>query len=295
MKNTLVNPHYQGSPTHLEPALYIVATPIGNLGDLSRRALEVLATAAVIAAEDTRRTGQLLSVEGIHTRMLAYHEHSATQVADQLVERVAAGEAVALVSDAGTPTISDPGYRLVRAMQDAGHKVVPIPGPCAAIAALSAAGLPSDRFAFEGFLPNRQEARTRRLEALAQSQATLIFYEAPHRLEATLADMQRVTGPAREAAIARELSKTFETIRRGPLAELAEWVRGDHNQSRGEIVLLLSPAPDESASDVDPALGDLLVAMAEHMPARRAAKLLAAYSGLRSRQLYDYLLTRRGD
>ena len=273
--------------------MYIVATPIGNLGDISRRALEVLSRVSCIAAEDTRRTGQLLSMEGIKARMLAYHEHSAPQVAEQLVARVAAGEAVALVSDAGTPTISDPGYRLVRIMQDAGLKVVPIPGPCAAIVALSASGLPSDRFAFEGFLPNRGEARRRRLELLAGAEATLVFYEAPHRILATLEDMQAVMGADREAALARELSKSFETIRRASLAALCEWVRGDANQSRGEIVLLLSPSRSESTATIDPALGELLLGMAEHMPARQAAKLASAYSGVRSRQLYDYLLTRR--
>lgn len=277
----------------MEPALYIVATPIGNLGDISRRALEVLAGVSCVAAEDTRRTGQLLSMEGIKARMIAYHEHSAPVVAEQLVARVVAGESVALVSDAGTPTISDPGYRLVRVMQDAGLKVVPIPGPCAAIVALSAAGLPSDRFAFEGFLPNRGEARRRRLESLAGAEATLIFYEAPHRILATLEDMQEVMGAGREAALARELTKSFETIRRAPLAKLCEWVREDANQSRGEIVLLLSPARTESGAGIDPALGELLRGMAEHMPARQAAKLLSAYSGVRSRQLYDYLLAHR--
>lgn len=272
-----------------------MGTPIGNLGDISRRAVEVLRGATCVAAEDTRRTGQLLSGEGIKTRMIAYHEHSAPQVAEQLVARVASGESVALVSDAGTPTISDPGYRLVRVMQDAGCKVIPIPGPCAAIVALSAAGLPSDRFAFEGFLPNRGEARRRRLELLSAVEATLVFYEAPHRILATLEDMQSVMGVDREAALARELTKSFETIRRAPLAELCAWVREDANQSRGEIVLLLSPAQSEAGAMVDPALGELLLGMAEHMPARQAAKLLASYSGVRSRQLYDYVLQHRDE
>ncbi|WP_439105700.1 16S rRNA (cytidine(1402)-2'-O)-methyltransferase [Congregibacter sp.] len=279
----------------MEPALYIVATPIGNLGDISRRALEVLSGVSCIAAEDTRRTGQLLNGEGIKTRMVAYHEHSAPQVAEQLASRIADGESVALVSDAGTPTISDPGYRLVRVIQDAGLRVVPIAGPCAAIVALSAAGLPSDRFAFEGFLPNRGEARRRRLEQLVATDATLIFYEAPHRILATLEDMQSVMGADREGALARELSKSFETIRRASLSQLCDWVREDANQSRGEIVLLLSPARAEQDTTIDPALGELLVGMAEHMPARQASKLLAAYSGVRSRQLYDFLLERRGE
>lgn len=277
----------------MEPALYIVATPIGNLGDMSRRAIEVLSHVSCIAAEDTRRTGQLLSGEGIKTPMLAYHEHSAPQVAEQLAARVAGGESVALVSDAGTPTISDPGYRLVRIMQDAGLKVVPLPGPCAAIVALSGSGLPSDRFAFEGFLPNRGEARRRRLDSLASADATLIFYEAPHRILATLEDMQEVMGAEREVVLARELTKSFETIRRAPLHELCDWVRDDANQSRGEIVLLLAPAKDQRDAEIDPAMGELLLGMAEHMPARKAAKLISAYSGLPSRQLYDYVLQHR--
>ncbi|WOJ98363.1 16S rRNA (cytidine(1402)-2'-O)-methyltransferase [Congregibacter brevis] len=277
----------------MEPALYIVATPIGNLGDVSRRALEVLSGVSCIAAEDTRRTGQLLSGEGIKTPMLAYHEHSAPQVAEQLAARIAGGESIALVSDAGTPTISDPGYRLVRVMQDAGLKIVPLPGPCAAIVGLSGSGLPSDRFAFEGFLPNRGEARRRRLESLAHADATLIFYEAPHRIVATLEDLQSVMGDDREAAIARELTKSFETIRRAPLRELCDWVRDDANQSRGEIVLLLAPSKDERGAQLDPALGELLLGIAEHMPARKAAKLVAGYSGLPTRQLYDFLLQHR--
>ena len=277
----------------MEPALYIVATPIGNLGDLSPRAREVLASADLIAAEDTRHTGQLLRHEGISTSTIAYHEHSLAAVADKLVARIRDGAAVALVSDAGTPTISDPGYRLVRAVQDAGLVVVPIPGACAAIAALSAAGLPSDRFAFEGFLPSRQEARCRRLQDLRAEDATLVFYEAPHRLTATLGDLCQIFGGQREAAIARELSKRFETIRRATLEELRAWVLGDDNQTRGEIVLLVAPDTSPGAAELDADLGRLLSGMAEHMPARQAAKLLAAYAGLNSRDLYNYLLANR--
>ena len=229
----------------MEPALYIVATPIGNLADISARARIVLSEASVIAAEDTRRTGQLLGHEGISTSMVAYHEHSPPSVAASIVGRIAAGEAVALVCDAGTPTISDPGYRLVREVQDQGLAVVPIPGPCAAITALSAAGLPSDRFSFEGFLPNKAEARRRRLESLATAPATLIFYEAPHRLVACIEDLVQVMGPDREGAIARELTKRFETVRRGGLAELAAWVAADTNQSRGELVVMVAPSGAE--------------------------------------------------
>lgn len=273
----------------MEPALYIVATPIGNLADISARARTVLSEVSVIAAEDTRRTGQLLGHEGIDTPMVAYHEHSPPSVAASIVERIAAGEAVALVSDAGTPTISDPGYRLVREVQDQGQVVVPIPGPCAAITALSAAGLPSDRFSFEGFLPNKAEARRRRLESLAAAPATLIFYEAPHRLVACIEDLVQVMGPHREGAIARELTKRFETVRRGGLGELAAWVASDTNQSRGELVVMVAPAPDGPGVTLDAELATLLRGMAEHMPPRKAAKLLAAYTGIASRELYEYL------
>lgn len=273
----------------MEPALYIVATPIGNLGDMSSRARSVLAGVSVIAAEDTRRTGQLLNHEGIDTPMVAYHEHSPASVAASIVERIANGEAVALVSDAGTPTISDPGYRLVRDVQDRGLVVVPIPGPCAAIVALSAAGLPSDRFAFEGFLPSKTQARKRRLEALSSAAATLIFYEAPHRLIACIEDLVQAMGPEREAAIGRELTKRFETVRRGRLDELAAWVGSDADQTRGELVVMVAPAPGGAAVTLDTELATLLRGMAEHMPPRKAAKLLSAYSGIASRELYEFL------
>lgn len=277
----------------MEPALYIVATPIGHLADISLRGIEVLRGCALIAAEDTRRTGQLLHAQDIATRMLAYHEHSAPAVAQKILDTVHGGRAVALVSDAGTPTISDPGYRLVRAAQEGGIRVVPVPGACAAIAALSASGLPSDRFAFEGFLPNRREARRKRLSDLVNASATLIFYEAPHRLRETLADMAELAGEAREAVLARELTKSFETIRRDTLSALLRWVDEDANQSRGEIVLLLAPAPRAPARELDAALSDLLLAMAEQMPARAAAKLLSAYSGIRTKTLYAHILELR--
>lgn len=277
----------------MEPALYIVATPIGNLADITRRALEVLEAADVVAAEDSRRTGQLLAAHGIDTKQVPYHEHSAAVVAERLLQQVADGGVVALVSDAGTPTISDPGYRLVRAAQEAGLAVIPVPGPCAAIAALSAAGLPSDRFSFGGFLPVRGEARRARLEEHAHSRATQIFYEAPHRILETLEDCVAILGAGREAAMARELTKRFETLRRGTLGSLLEWVAQDDNQRRGEIVLLIGPAPEQPSGALDPATRQLLEDLAELVPARKAAKLLARYTGRPARSLYDELLRRR--
>ena len=277
----------------MEPALYIVATPIGNLSDITERALEVLAGCSVVAAEDTRRTGQLLRGRDIATPMTPYHEHNAERATAGLLSRLEKGEAVALVSDAGTPTISDPGYRLVRAVQDAGHRVVPIPGACAAITALSASGLPSDRFYFEGFLPSRQQGRKTRLEALSGVDATLIFYESPHRIIECLADLEEVLGSEREAALAREVTKTFETIRRGSLADLAAWVRVDEDQSKGELVVLVGNAPQSGETEVNAELGALLIAIAEHMPAKQAAKTLSAYSGVKTKALYNYLIDRR--
>ena len=277
----------------MEPALYIVATPIGNLSDITERALEVLAGCAVVAAEDTRRTGQLLRGRDIATPMTPYHEHNAERATAGLLSRLEKGEAVALVSDAGTPTISDPGYRLVRAVQDAGHRVVPIPGACAAITALSASGLPSDRFYFEGFLPSKPQGRRTRLEALSGMDATLIFYESPHRIIECLADLEEVLGSDREATLAREVTKTFETIRRGSLADLAAWVRVDEDQSKGELVVLVGTAPQSGETEVSAELGALLLAMAEHMPAKQAAKTLSAYSGVKTKALYNFLIDQR--
>ncbi len=277
----------------MEPALYIVATPIGNLGDISRRATEVLQAVSTVAADDTRRTGQLLSNLGISSSMLAYHEHSADSVAARIARTIAAGDSVALVSDAGTPTISDPGYRLVRAVQDAGLPVVPVPGACALIAALSASGLPSDRFSFGGFLPAKRDARRQRLKAIAASDATQIFYEAPHRIEEALDDLVDCCGADREAALARELTKRFETLRRGSLGELRDWVSQDSNQARGELVVLLGPAPGDEELLDEAAMMNLLVDLADLVPARQATKLLARHSRYSSRELYDALLKHR--
>jgi 16S rRNA (cytidine1402-2'-O)-methyltransferase len=277
----------------MESGLYIVATPIGNLGDLSPRALAVLREADLVAAEDTRHTRRLFSHHGIDSRLTAYHEHSDAAAADRLCDRVAAGEAVALVSDAGTPLVSDPGYRLVRLAQDRGLPVVPIPGPCAAITALSAAGLPSDRFRFEGFLPAKAGPRAARLAALADERATLVFYEAPHRVLETLEALLEAFGGDREAVLARELSKAFETLRRAPLGALRDFVAEDPDQRRGEIVLLV--AGSEAAEPViDPALGRLARDLARELPAKRVAALLSAYSGVRKNQLYRWLIEQPG-
>lgn len=277
----------------MESALYVVATPIGNLADISARAAEVLAGVDLIAAEDTRRSGQLLAHLNIERRMTPYHDHSGPEVVARLAEQVAAGGSVALVSDAGTPLLADPGYRLVRAVQERGGRVVPVPGASALLAALSAAGLPTDRFRFEGFLPPRAEARRSALAAAAGADCTVVFYEAPHRLQATLDAMLEVCGPDREVVLARELTKRFETLRRDRLAALRDWVDNDADQRRGEIVLLLSPAPSVGEDALTPELSELLQGMAAHMPPKQAAALLAEFSGLRKKVLYEHLLSLR--
>lgn len=273
----------------MESGLYVVATPIGNLKDVSPRAVEVLKGADVVAAEDTRHSQKLLQHLGVDTPMVAYHDHSDAQATERLVARVEAGEVVALVSDAGTPLISDPGYRLVRAVQDSGNKVIPIPGACAVIAALSVCGLPTDRFRFEGFVPAKAGARKRAFENVARESATLVFYEAPHRVAASLEEMARVFGEDREAVLAREISKAFETVRRGALGELATFVAADANQQRGEIVLLVAGARRD-AIELDDDTAALLTLLARELPAKRAAALIAEHTGLRKKDLYDYLL-----
>ena len=265
--------------------LHVVATPIGNLADLSPRALATLRAVAAICAEDTRHTRQLLAHHGVEQSLVALHEHNEAGVAERLVARLLAGESLALVSDAGTPLVSDPGFRLVAAARAAGVKVSPVPGPSALIAALSVAGLPSDRFAFEGFLPAKSGARRERLSRLAGESRTLIFYEASHRIEETLADAAAVFGAERPAAIARELTKLFETVLDGTLAELHARVAADPDQRKGEFVLLVQGVADEEATKV--AEGRRVYAkLADHLPPSTAAKLAAELTGAPRKALY---------
>lgn len=274
--------------------LYVVATPIGNLEDWSPRAQSTLRAVAVIAAEDTRHSARLMQHFAIATPLLPLHEHNEEGRTQQLLGRLQAGDDVALISDAGTPLISDPGYRLVAAVQAAGLRVVPVPGACAAIAALSAAGLPSDRFVFEGFLPAKSAARRERLQALEGELRTVIFYEAPHRIAECLADMVSVMGGERRIVLAREISKTFETIRQQPLAAMQAWVEEDGNQQRGEIVLVLEGAPAK-ASDADHQEAERIlgILMAE-LPLKQAAALAAQITGLKKNALYERALQLRG-
>lgn len=265
--------------------LHVVATPIGNLDDLSPRALRTLREVAVIAAEDTRHTQQLLAANGVRGHLLALHEHNEAQQLDALLARLAGGEDVALVSDAGTPLISDPGFRLVRAAREAGIDVSPVPGPCAAIAALSVAGLPSDRFVFEGFLPAKPGARREHLRRLANETRTLVFYESAHRIEESLADMAACFDDQRRAVLARELTKRFETVLDGTLAALFERVARDPDQRRGEFVVIVAGAEP----DAEHALREgrrLYAALVAHLPPSTAARVAAELSGAPRKALY---------
>ena len=265
--------------------LHVVATPIGNLGDLSPRAQQVLREVAAICAEDTRRSGQLLSHFGISTPLVALHEHNEQQMAERLVARLLAGESLALVSDAGTPLVSDPGFRLVRAAREAGVRVSPVPGPSALIAALSVAGLPSDRFAFEGFLPAKASARRERLAALAGEPRTLVFYESSHRIEESLADLRQAFGEERPAVLARELTKLFETVLDGTLAELHRRVQDDPDQRKGEFVLVVQGVGEDA--DARLAEGRRVHAiLARQLPPSTAAKLAAEITGAPRKALY---------
>jgi 16S rRNA (cytidine1402-2'-O)-methyltransferase len=266
--------------------LHVVATPIGNLADLSPRALDTLRTVSAVCAEDTRHTRQLLAHYGVERPLIALHEHNEADVADKLVARMQAGESLALVSDAGTPLVSDPGFRLVRAARAAGLKVSPVPGASALIAALSVAGLPSDRFVFEGFLPAKAGARRQRLAVLAGETRTLLFYESAHRIADTLADCVDAFGAQRPAVLARELTKLFETVLDGTLAQLHARVEADPDQRRGEFVLLVHGAGDDADARI--AEGRRVYALlGEHLPPSTAAKLAAELTGAPRKALYN--------
>lgn len=275
--------------------LYVVATPIGNLGDMSERARETLASCTLIAAEDTRRTGLLLKAFGLVKPMWSLHEHNETQRAGQLIEKMRGGAAVALVSDAGTPGINDPGFDTVRACAAQGIEVIAVPGPCALIAALSVAGLPTDRFCFEGFLPARRAPRLARLAEVALESRTLVFYEAPHRVGEMLEDCVERLGGGRPAAVARELTKLHETLYRGPLVELAARAAAEPEFARGEIVLVVagaSPAvlAEAGADGHGGALDRVLAPLLEELPLRQAAHLAARIAAVRENEAYKRAL-----
>lgn len=268
--------------------LYIVATPIGNLSDISQRAIDTLKSADIIACEDTRTSAVLLKFFNINTPTLAYHEHNADSQTPKLIDKLQSGQSIALISDAGTPLISDPGFRLVRAAHEQGIGVVPIVGACAMIAALSVAGLASDKFSFLGFLPAKSHGRIAALNSWQKRSETLIFYEAPHRIIDCLTDMIAVFGGEREATLCRELTKTFETIKKLPLAQLLEFVKQDSNQQKGEIVLVVAGnTKTHSTTEYD----DWLLRIAQELPPKKAAAIVADVLQLKKSTVYDRLLT----
>ncbi len=268
-------------------ALYVVPTPLGNLADLTRRAEEVLRTVSWVAAEDTRHSGPLLKQLGAQARTIPAHQHNEHEAAARIVEKLQGGESVALISDAGTPGISDPGARIVAAVRAAGCKIIPLPGPCAATTALSASGLLDEHFMFYGFLPSKGGQRRQALEALREQPCALLFYEAPHRVLETVEDMATVFGN-RTLVIARELTKLFESIHALPLGEALAWLKEDPNRQRGEFVLMLSGAPAEADNGEGERVLKLL--LAEGLPVKQASKLAAQITGMAKNALYERAL-----
>lgn len=271
-------------------SLYIVATPIGNMGDMTARAQKTLMDVDVIAVEDTRRSGQLLRNFEISTPMISVHEHNERQICDSLLNRIEKGESIALISDAGTPLLSDPGYFLVNQARERDISVVPIPGVSAVITALSVAGLPTDRFVFEGFLPSKSNARQQKLEKLKDDTRTVIFYEAPHRIVEMLKDCQLVFGGQRKVVLARELTKTFETVHGDELDALIPWVEADENQRKGEFVVLVQGAAAREDTGVDAESERILLILLKDLPVKQAAALAANITGLKKNALYQFAL-----
>ena len=266
--------------------LYIVATPIGNLDDITLRAIDTLKRVDLIAAEDTRHSGLLLQHLGIKARLYSLHDHNEQEKAHVLIEKLQAGISIALISDAGTPLINDPGYHLVKACRENGIKVVPIPGACAAIAALSVAGLPSDKFIYEGFLPAKSKARQDNLASLITEPRTMIFYESTHRLLETLKDMQTIFGANKQIVLAKELTKTWETIVSFPVNELIDWLNQDVSRQKGEFVLIVA-GYIESNKDIDPKAINTLKLLQKELPLKKAAAITAEIYGLKKNQLYQ--------
>lgn len=275
--------------------LYVVATPIGNLGDLSPRAIEVLAGVDVVAAEDTRHSGRLLQHLGLNKTMVALHDHNERERAAGVLDRIERGGQVALISDAGTPLISDPGYVLVKEARVRGLKVVPVPGPCALVVALSAAGLPTDRFVFEGFLPAKRSARRSALEAVVRQEATLVFYESPHRIRESVADIADTLGAEREVVLARELTKTFETFYTGTAAEVCLQLQADAHADKGEYVVMIHGAepPEGAAPELD--VERMLRLLMAELPVKKVAKIAAELTGLSRNELYQKVLDLKSD
>lgn len=273
----------------------MVATPIGNRSDISARAREVLAHVDCVAAEDTRHTGQLLAQWGLRPALISLHEHNESARLKGLVGRLQQGQSVALVSDAGTPLISDPGYRLVRALRDRDMAIEVVPGPSSITAALSVAGLPTDRFVYEGFLPQKAAARRQRLQTLARETRTLVLLESSHRIRESVQDMGAAFGADREASLCRELTKAHETVRLDTLAGLSDWLASDVNQRRGEFVVVIAGAPEESPTALDAEAERVLGLLAAELPTKQAARLAAGITGRSRNALYARAIGRVAD
>lgn len=269
--------------------LFVVATPIGHLDDMTFRAIDILKSVSIVAAEDTRQSAQLFKHYNISTQLTACHDHNESNKIEQLVQKLLAGDDIALISDAGTPLISDPGFKLVRAAQEHGIRVVPVPGACAAIAALSAVGLPSDRFSFEGFLPSKASQRIFQLGKLKNETQTLIFYEAPHRILECVKNMAEVFGEDRPVGFAREITKTFETIKKMTLKDLVSFIENDHNQEKGEIVLVVGGAPEKTDLEQEK-LDELLKRLLQDLSVKAASQLAADLTGIKKKVAYQRAL-----
>ncbi len=282
---------------NLKGVLYIVSTPIGNLSDITYRAVETLKDVDLVAAEDTRHSRYLLENYNINSRLMSLHQHNERARVSQIRELLDEGKNIALISDAGTPLISDPGYRLVADLRSSGYEIVPVPGPSALIAALSVSGLPTDSFYFGGFLASKSSQRKARLEKLRDAQETLIFYEAPHRLYSSVKDLVEVMGESRELSLARELTKRYETIKLCKAGEMLEWLSSDQNQLKGECVLLVAPAPiDKAISGVeklDANILSLLENLSSQLPPKKVSQIVSEYTGVPKKVLYQALLAQK--
>ncbi|MDC9719665.1 MAG: 16S rRNA (cytidine(1402)-2'-O)-methyltransferase [Gammaproteobacteria bacterium] len=274
--------------------LYVVSTPIGNLDDLSPRAVDTLKKVDLIAAEDTRHSGRLMQHFAITTPMLAVHDHNERQRAQVLVQKLAQGQSIALISDAGTPLISDPGYHLVSAVREAGYQVVPVVGPCALIAGLSVSGLATDRFSFYGFLPAKSSGRKQQLQQLKEVTHTQVFYESPHRIVAMIDDIVSVIGAERQLVLARELTKTFETVYGSVAGDVQAWLAADHNQQKGEFVVLLAGAEEQPPQEIGVEEERILSVLLAELPIKKAASITASITGHKKKALYDRALQLQG-
>lgn len=276
-----------------ENQLYVVATPIGNLADITIRAQQVLESVDLIAAEDTRHTKKLLNHLGIQKPLMATHDHNEAHAAQQIIEKLESGQNIAIVSDAGTPLIADPGYHVADQVAKAGFNVVPIPGACAVITALCAAALPTDRFIFDGFLPAKTAARQSYFESIKHEERTLVVYESPHRIEASLIDLKTVFGDDKDIVVARELTKTFETFLRGTVAEVLEIMQQDSNQQRGEFVLMIRGVVSNKKLEVSQEALNLTLLIAKELPLKKAAAIVSEHTGFKKNQLYQLALEQK--